>query len=36
MSAYQTDKSGPFAGAAVSYFAYMPVPGFQTLESKAE
>ncbi|TGO22104.1 hypothetical protein BPAE_0182g00120 [Botrytis paeoniae] len=24
MSAYQTDKTGPFAGAAISSFAYMP------------
>ncbi|KAF7922636.1 hypothetical protein BELL_0148g00020 [Botrytis elliptica] len=36
MSAYQTDKTGPFAGAAISSFAYMPVPDFQTPQGKAE
>ncbi|KAF7872905.1 uncharacterized protein EAF02_008976 [Botrytis sinoallii] len=36
MSAYQTDKTGPFAGAAISSFAYMPVPDFQTPKGKAE
>lgn len=36
MSAYQTTKSGPFAGAAISSFAYMPVPDFQTAEGKTE
>ncbi|TGO47704.1 hypothetical protein BCON_0266g00100 [Botryotinia convoluta] len=36
MSAYQTDETGPFAGAAVSSFAYMPVPDFQTPKGKAE
>ncbi|KAJ8060399.1 hypothetical protein OCU04_010728 [Sclerotinia nivalis] len=36
MSAYQTDKSGLFAGAAISSFAYMPVLDFQTPEGKAE
>jgi choline dehydrogenase-like flavoprotein len=36
MSAYQTNKSGPFSGAAISSFAFMPVPDFQTTEGKAE
>ncbi|KAF7903276.1 uncharacterized protein EAF01_006325 [Botrytis porri] len=36
MSAYQIDKTGPFAGAAISSFAYMPVPDFQTPKGKAE
>ncbi|TGO54332.1 hypothetical protein BOTNAR_0271g00040 [Botryotinia narcissicola] len=36
MSAYQTEKTGPFAGAAISSFAYMPVPDFQTPKGKAE
>ncbi|TEY42010.1 hypothetical protein BOTCAL_0401g00110 [Botryotinia calthae] len=36
VSAYQTDKTGPFAGAAISSFAYMPVPDFQTPKGKAE
>ncbi|KAF7947911.1 hypothetical protein EAE96_008983 [Botrytis aclada] len=36
MSAYQNDKTGLFAGAAISSFAYMPVPDFQTPRGKAE
>ncbi|TGO13178.1 hypothetical protein BTUL_0075g00230 [Botrytis tulipae] len=36
MYAYQTEKTGPFAGAAISSFAYMPVPDFQTPKGKAE
>ncbi|KAF7946077.1 uncharacterized protein EAE97_005115 [Botrytis byssoidea] len=36
VSAYQTERTGPFAGAAISSFAYMPVPDFQTPKGKAE
>jgi choline dehydrogenase-like flavoprotein len=36
MSAYQNDKSGPFSGAAISSFAFMPVPDFQTPDGKAD
>lgn len=34
MSVYQTENTGPFAGAAVSSLAYMPVPDFQTPKGK--
>ncbi|CCD52798.1 hypothetical protein BofuT4_P002450.1 [Botrytis cinerea T4] len=34
MSAYQTEKAGPFASEAISSLAYMPVPDFQTPKGK--
>ncbi|KAM0152240.1 hypothetical protein ACHAPG_007778 [Botrytis cinerea] len=34
MSAYQTEKAGPFASEAISSLAYMPVPDFQTPQGK--
>ena len=34
MTAYQTDKTGPFSGGAINSFAFMPVVDFQSAEGQ--